>query len=65
MLLLTAQTSTNVAQTMETILGKFGHVRGAEWRHWPENVKLNYLKTLNGTNDIFYGTNRHKRSTNE
>ena len=46
MFLLTAQISTNLALTIETILGKFGQVWGAEWRHWPENVKLNYLKTL-------------------
>ena len=30
MLFFTAQISTNVAQTIETILGKFGHVWGAE-----------------------------------
>ena len=53
MFILTAQTSTNVAQMIGTILMRIERVRGAEWRHRPENVIFNYSKPLIAQTIIF------------
>ena len=62
--ILTAQTSTNVALTIETILTRFEGGRGAEWRHvW--KIKREKLRNHNSKTISFDGTNQHKRSTND
>ena len=62
--ILTAQTSTNVALNIETILTRFEDGGGAEWRH-VRKIKLEYLLNYSCTNIYFDCTNQHKRSTND
>ncbi len=60
-----AQTSTNEAQTNETIVGNVEHVGGWVTSETATKYYFNILKTEAAQTIFFYGTNRHKRSTNK
>jgi len=64
MLILTAQISTNQAQTKDTFCVRFRR-NGVENDVTAPELNLLYLRKENGYNVCFNGTNQHKQSTNE
>jgi len=64
MLILTAQISTNKAQTKDTFCVRFRR-NGVENDVTAPELNLLYLRKENGYNVCLNGTNQHKQSTNE